>query len=47
MEQNQSDMALPDISEAEQLGVNEVENDNENTEQVNNVLLWCPRYSWC
>lgn len=35
MDENQSDLALPDITEAEHLGTNDVENDHENGDQVN------------
>lgn len=35
MDENQSDLALPDITEAEHLGRNDVENDHENGDQVN------------
>lgn len=34
MDENQSELAIPDISEAEHLGSNE-ENDHENGDQVN------------
>lgn len=35
MDEN-SDIALPDITEAEHLGANDVENSHENGDQVNN-----------
>lgn len=35
MDENQSDIALPDITEAEHLGANDVENSHENGDQVN------------
>ena len=36
MDENQSDdLTLPDITEAEHLGANDVENDHENGDQVN------------
>lgn len=38
MDENQSDLVLPDISEAEQLERNDVENDHENGDQVNGEL---------
>lgn len=35
MEENQSDLILPDITEAEHLTANEVDQEHENGEQVN------------
>lgn len=35
MDENQSDLALPDIAEAEHLGVHDVESNHENGDQVN------------
>lgn len=39
MDENQSDLTLPDITEAEHLGTNDVENDHENGDQVNSKFM--------
>lgn len=39
MDENQSDLILPDITEAEHLGTNDVENDHENGDQVNSKFM--------
>lgn len=45
MDENQSDLALPDITEAEHLGRNDVENDHENGDQVNGEHKFNKSYS--
>lgn len=40
MEENQSDLTLPDITEAEHLTANEVDQEHENGEQVIQLVIY-------